>query len=49
MRTLGIWWSWFTIWNGDIIRSIDKTYLTEVYADEDILTLDELPDWLRSL
>jgi mannan endo-1,4-beta-mannosidase len=45
IRIYGVWWSWFSIWSGNFIRDIDEEYLQRVYADEDILTADELGDW----
>jgi mannan endo-1,4-beta-mannosidase len=45
IRIYGVWWSWFSIWSGSFIHDIDAEYLKRVYADEDILTADELDDW----
>lgn len=46
IRAYATWWSWFTIWQGkDFIQKQPVELLKRVYADEDILTLDELPDW----
>ena len=45
VRTFGTWWSWFSTWSGDFIRSADTGLVREVFLDEDVLTLDELPDW----
>jgi mannan endo-1,4-beta-mannosidase len=39
-----VWWSWFSVWNG-FIHDVNLTFLSSVYHDEDIITLDELIDW----
>lgn len=39
------WWSYFSIWAGEFLTDIYPSYLSEVYNHEDIITLDELPDW----
>ena len=45
IRQDDVWWSWFSVWSGGFIHNTDQTYLTNVYNDEDIITLDELIDW----
>ncbi len=45
IREDDVWWSWFSVWSGDFIRNVDPIYLSFVYHDEDIITLDELIDW----
>lgn len=45
IRMYNTWFSWFSVWSGDFIRDVDQDYLKEVYADDDIITLDELSDW----
>lgn len=45
MRAEDAWWSWFSVWSGGFIHDIDTVYLTSVYHDADIITLDELIDW----
>ncbi len=46
VRTFATWWSWFAVWSGpEFIRAVDRSFLTRVYADEDVITRDELPDW----
>lgn len=46
IRTFATWWSWFAVWSGDkFIRAVDTDFLKSVYADPDVITLDELPDW----
>lgn len=45
IREDNVWWSWFNVWSGDFIRNVDPLYLSSVYQDEDIITLDELIDW----
>ncbi|MBN1764133.1 MAG: hypothetical protein JW860_02665 [Sedimentisphaerales bacterium] len=40
-----VWWSWFSVWNGDSIHNVDQTFLNTVYHDPDVITLDELIDW----
>jgi mannan endo-1,4-beta-mannosidase len=47
IRTYATWWSWFSIWNGNFIRNMDQELLKAVYADDAIITLDELPDWRK--
>jgi mannan endo-1,4-beta-mannosidase len=44
-RLYATWWSWFSIWSGSFIRDADRNLLKRVYLDEDVVTLDELPDW----
>lgn len=44
-REFGVWWSWFSVWSGRSIRDAPQATLRAVYADEAVLTLDELPDW----
>jgi mannan endo-1,4-beta-mannosidase len=46
-RLYSTWWSWFSIWSGSFIRNADRNLLKRVYLDEDVMTLDELPDWRR--
>ena len=41
----GCLWSWFMVWHTDFISNYDKTELNEVYNDEKVITLDELPEW----
>lgn len=45
IRAEGVWWSWFSVWNGHFIRDTDPVFLSRVYGDEDVITLDELADW----
>ncbi|QIX60121.1 mannan endo-1,4-beta-mannosidase [Hymenobacter sp. BT18] len=46
IRGYGTWWSWFTVWQGkDWIQKQPLDLLKRVYADADVITLDELPDW----
>ncbi|MBN1999048.1 T9SS type A sorting domain-containing protein [candidate division KSB1 bacterium] len=47
IRLYGVWWSWFSLWNGDFIRGVPQTLLKRTYNDSDVITLDELPDWRR--
>ena len=44
-RLYSTWWAWFSIWSGSFIRNADRNLLEQVYLDEDVVTLDELPDW----
>ena len=44
IRAYGVWWSWFSVWGGEI-HDVNQTFLNSVYHDEDIITLDELIDW----
>jgi mannan endo-1,4-beta-mannosidase len=46
-RLYSTWWSWFSIWSGTFIRDADRSLLKRVYLDQDVVTLDELPDWRR--
>ncbi len=39
----GCMWSWFMIWHTDHIIGNDKANLTEVYNNDKVITLDELP------
>lgn len=48
ITSFGIWWSWFSPWTGDFIRTIDPEFLRQVYKRDIVMTRDELPDW-RSL
>ncbi len=45
IRLFGTWWSWFAIWQGDYIRNADKTELTALYNDNDILTMEKIGNW----
>ena len=45
IRQDNVWWNWFNVWSGEFIHDVDPAYLTSVYHDEDIITLDELIDW----
>lgn len=45
-RDLGIWWSWFSVWTGnDHIKKQSIEKLKAVYADQDVITRDKLPNW----
>ena len=43
-RDQGVWWSWFSVWEGGFTRKIPKDLFKRVYDDPDVLTLDELPN-----
>ena len=43
----GALWSWFMVWHTDHIMDNDKKNLKEVYNHEDVITLDELPNFLE--
>lgn len=43
----GALWSWFMVWHTDHIINNDKKNLKEVYNHEDVITLDELPNFLE--
>lgn len=45
IRAYATWWSWFSVWSGDFIRQQPLDLLRRVYADADIITRDELPNW----
>lgn len=40
----GVWWSWFSVWNG-FQREIPDERLARIYNSDVVLTRDELPDW----
>ncbi|MGY3091321.1 hypothetical protein ACVWYF_004387 [Hymenobacter sp. UYAg731] len=49
IRAFATWWSWFSVWEGaNYIRSQPLALLQRVYNDQDIITLDELPNWART-
>lgn len=41
----GCLWSWFMVWHTDYIMANDKDNLKEVYNNELVITLDELPSF----
>ncbi len=41
----GIWWSWFSIWTDNFLRSIEPERLQRAYHSERVLTREELPNW----
>lgn len=45
MRVFATWWSWFSMWSGSFTRQQPLALLQRVYADADIITRDELPNW----
>ena len=45
IRADDVWWSWFSVWGGSFITDVNQAFLSYVYNDEDIITLDELIDW----
>ena len=46
IRAFATWWSWFSVWEGpSFIRSQPPALLQRVYNDQDVITLDELPNW----
>ncbi len=45
IRVDDVWWIWFSVWSGHFIWETDPNYLSDVYHDPDIITLDELIDW----
>ncbi len=45
IREDDVWWSWFSVWSGSFIHDVNQSFLSYVYHDEDIITLDELIDW----
>ncbi|HEX8327692.1 MAG TPA: glycosyl hydrolase [Hymenobacter sp.] len=46
IRAFATWWSWFSVWEGaNYIRGQAPALLQRVYNDQDVITLDELPDW----
>ena len=48
-RDYAVWWSWFSVWSGHFIRDASPADLQAVYADDLVLTRDELPDWRRTV
>ncbi|MBC7921099.1 MAG: hypothetical protein H7Z75_08390 [Ferruginibacter sp.] len=46
IRGFGTWWSSFSVWTGtDWIRKQPLDRLNALYADPDVITRDELPNW----
>ncbi|CAG5074647.1 hypothetical protein DYBT9623_05334 [Dyadobacter sp. CECT 9623] len=46
IRGFATWWSWFAVWTGaDYIKKQPIDQLKAVYADNDVITRDELPNW----
>lgn len=45
VRAFASWWAWFSVWSGSFIRQQPLALLQRVYADADIITRDELPNW----
>lgn len=45
VRAFATWWAWFSVWSGDFIRQQPDALLQRVYADADVITRDELPNW----
>ena len=45
VRAYATWWSWFSVWSGSFIRQQPIALLQRVYADADVITRDELPNW----
>ncbi|WP_229317186.1 glycosyl hydrolase [Larkinella sp. C7] len=49
IRSLGTWWSWFSVWTGvDFIKKQPVEQLKAVYTDKDVITRDELPNWRQT-
>lgn len=44
VRGYQVWWSWFSEWQS-MITNITDSHIRSVYNDNDMLTLDLLPDW----
>ena len=50
IRAYATWWSWFTVWQGtDWIKKQPISLLQRVYTDQDVITLDELPNWKNTV
>ncbi|WP_094123223.1 glycosyl hydrolase, partial [Hymenobacter coccineus] len=45
-RGYATWWSWFCAWQGSYIRTQPVAFLTSLYNDNDVITKDELADWI---
>ncbi|MES2732950.1 MAG: glycosyl hydrolase, partial [Bacteroidota bacterium] len=45
IRTYANWWSWFAMWGGSYLTDRPVNELKALYADVDVITRDELPDW----
>ncbi len=43
MRSYQVRWAYFSVWSDEFIRHVPAETLRAVYADEDIITRDELP------
>lgn len=49
MQFLGVWWSFFTSWTGDLgPGSMSSEELQRIYTAPEVLTFDELPHWITT-
>lgn len=45
VRAFGTWWSWFANWPGTYLTDQPQPVVQKMFLDNDVITLDELPDW----
>jgi mannan endo-1,4-beta-mannosidase len=41
----GTWWSYFSLWTGDFIRSYPQDDVREAYLHSLVINAEDLPDW----
>jgi len=41
----GTWWSYFSLWTGDFIRSYPHNDVREAYSHSLVINAEDLPDW----
>ncbi|MBJ2127245.1 glycosyl hydrolase [Flavobacterium sp. IB48] len=44
-RAYGTWWSWYANWPGTYLTGQPNSVVQKMFLDNDVITLDELPDW----
>jgi hypothetical protein len=44
----GAVWSWWMEWHTDFLKKVDTTYLKHIYNHDLIITLDEVPDIVKT-
>ena len=42
MHSQGVWWSYFSCWNGTFIESVPPVLLKDTYLSPEVITLDKL-------
>jgi beta-mannanase len=45
VRAFGTWWSWYANWPGTYLTGQPTSVVQKMFLDNDVITLDELPDW----